>query len=292
MVPLLVALPGGVHGGQRVAQQVRLVDVAPSILDAAGLDPFAETTGSSLLPLIGGSDGGFPDDAWSYAASSNRGVSMRRADRLKYIYNHSAWPPAHGTDELYRLDKDPAEERNLAAGSDDREQLREQALQRLAGVPSGFEIRIRNLGSRTLEGEISGPGVSRYGLKSLGHDASAMTWLRKETARFEVPAGDSLELVVENPEAGTILLSGGFHRPGRDALMTPFELEVEVLGLASGRRLRLEGQTWVEVPPDAELPPATEVRLAVRGAPEDLARPAPTMDDALREQLKALGYVQ
>ncbi len=52
-VPLLVAGPG-VTAGQRVPTRVGLVDVAPTLLDLAGVSPMASAEGRSLAPALRG----------------------------------------------------------------------------------------------------------------------------------------------------------------------------------------------------------------------------------------------
>lgn len=49
-VPLLVKLPGNLHGGVRVPWQVRQIDVAPTLADAGGAVPPAEWQGLELFP--------------------------------------------------------------------------------------------------------------------------------------------------------------------------------------------------------------------------------------------------
>src|SRR5712692_5881333 len=53
-VPLLVRLPGGRSGGARVTSRVRLADVAPTILETAGLPVPGPMQGQTLLPLMAG----------------------------------------------------------------------------------------------------------------------------------------------------------------------------------------------------------------------------------------------
>jgi arylsulfatase len=53
-VPLIVRVPGA-DQGRRIDELVSLVDVVPTVLDAAGLPDVLECSGLSLLPLINGS---------------------------------------------------------------------------------------------------------------------------------------------------------------------------------------------------------------------------------------------
>jgi arylsulfatase A-like enzyme len=53
-VPLLVQRPGGAGGGRRVAERVSLVDVLPTLREAAGLPSSPTDAGVSLLPLVDG----------------------------------------------------------------------------------------------------------------------------------------------------------------------------------------------------------------------------------------------
>ena len=53
-IPLIVRVPGAGPKGQRVAELVRLYDLAPSLLDWCGLPPLAECQGASLRPFLEG----------------------------------------------------------------------------------------------------------------------------------------------------------------------------------------------------------------------------------------------
>jgi choline-sulfatase len=112
-VPLVVRLPRGLaRAGARIADPVSLLDLAPTLMDLAGLDPPApgETDGTSLAPLLRG-DGG--RDAPVLAEYLAEGVTapavMVRRGRHKYI--RCPGDP----DILYDLAADPHERRDLAA---------------------------------------------------------------------------------------------------------------------------------------------------------------------------------
>src|SRR5258708_14815405 len=112
-VPLLLKLPQNQLGGKRVATQVRLLDIAPTALEAAGLPVPSQMQGQSLLriaktnskadlPVYSRSD--FPRQAfgWSVLESWRTG---------KYLYIRAPEP------ELYDLSTDPKATHNLAQSS-------------------------------------------------------------------------------------------------------------------------------------------------------------------------------
>ncbi len=109
-VPLVLRLPGGAHGGRRVAAPAGLADVAPTLLELVGL-PAGETDGASLRPAIAGA----PQPA------------RPQYSETLYPRLHFGWSELFAvTDERFRhvraprpelfdLKTDRAESRNLAA---------------------------------------------------------------------------------------------------------------------------------------------------------------------------------
>lgn len=112
-VPLILRLPGGRLAGTRVATQVRLADLAPTLRRLAGLAP-AESDGEDLEPLFANPRA--PDrPAFSEAdyATFVLGWSPLRAIRMGRRKLIDA--PRR---ELYDLAADPAETRNRYADAD------------------------------------------------------------------------------------------------------------------------------------------------------------------------------
>jgi arylsulfatase A-like enzyme len=112
----LVRWPGRTAPGSLCPVPVCSMDVMPTFLEAAGLPqrPEDHCDGVSLVPLLHGGDRlGREALFWHYPHYSNQGGSpacAMRAGRWKLIEFF-----ADDRLELYRLDEDPGEERNLAA---------------------------------------------------------------------------------------------------------------------------------------------------------------------------------
>ena len=120
-VPLLVRYPKAVRAGTVVSKMVLSHDLAPSLLDIAGAAALADITGASWLPLLRGQDVPWRssflyeyDFEKQFPYTPNvRGV---RTDRWKLIrYPHGDGSPDRFGAELYDLQVDPHELKNLAA---------------------------------------------------------------------------------------------------------------------------------------------------------------------------------
>jgi N-acetylglucosamine-6-sulfatase len=114
-VPMLMRAPGAA-GGTVVEKVVANIDVAPTLLEAAGLRPPGDLDGRSMLPLL--QDHGAPwrsellyEYFWERNFPQTPTVHALRGDRYKYIRYHGIWD----ADELYDLREDPHETRNLIA---------------------------------------------------------------------------------------------------------------------------------------------------------------------------------
>jgi arylsulfatase A-like enzyme len=115
-VPLLFKLPGSVLAGRRVSAQVRLVDVAPTLLSMLSLPLPPTFQGESLVPLMkpGAKVAAVELPAYAETDYPHRafGWSALRSLRSgKYLFVRA--PKA----ELYDESQDKSEQRNLAASS-------------------------------------------------------------------------------------------------------------------------------------------------------------------------------
>jgi choline-sulfatase len=141
-VPLVMRWPGRLPEGRRVAEVVSLVDVVATLVDAAGASPVGPLSGDSLLPLARGDDLATPwkDEAFAeyLAHGVARPMAMLRSGRYKLNYSLDDAP------ELYDLDEDPGELRDLAADPAYRAALEELRTRLLANWdPVTLERRVR-----------------------------------------------------------------------------------------------------------------------------------------------------
>ena len=86
-VPFIIKLPGNMGAGSEVRHIVQMADVAPTILDALGLDVPAQMEGRSLMPLITLKGAFPPRPAFARLRIDDRLMYMAQNRDLKYIYN-------------------------------------------------------------------------------------------------------------------------------------------------------------------------------------------------------------
>jgi arylsulfatase A-like enzyme len=148
-VPLILAGPGISQGvGWGV---VGAVDIAPTIVAAAGGGPVAAFVGKPLLPLR---DGGTSEAAVSIVLNHQTGrrlVACRRA-AYKYIRTETLEEGRLLSEQLFDLSSDPGETIDISAREQERLRLLEQdvvrhlaAAERGQGARESLRERIRKL---------------------------------------------------------------------------------------------------------------------------------------------------
>lgn len=112
-VPLLLKLPRGQMPGTRIKNRVRLLDIAPSVLEVAGVPVSSQMQGQSLIRIAqGGAQVDLPAYTRSDIAQQAFGCSTLESWRAgKYLYIRAPRP------ELYDLANDGAATKNLAENS-------------------------------------------------------------------------------------------------------------------------------------------------------------------------------
>lgn len=132
-VPFIAACPGVVPPNHVVADVVRTLDIAPTMLDLLGLPPLPDAQGVSLRPLLDKAEHHLDLTAYAEAGEPHTLFRLARirtltAGPLKYI--HAPTP------QLYDLLADPGEQQDLASARPaDVARLREQLRALLADAP-------------------------------------------------------------------------------------------------------------------------------------------------------------
>jgi arylsulfatase A-like enzyme len=155
-VAFIAAFPGHLPEGAVIDEPVAMVDVLPTVLDLMGLDPPDHRSGVSLLPLIRGTG----EAPRSIVAETYRpeAYSEKRAlvlDGFKYIHS---WTDDLDWEELYDLEADPGELRDLAAIE----------LERLAAMREALKKRLLEaVAADVVEADLSEKDIER--LRALGY---------------------------------------------------------------------------------------------------------------------------
>jgi arylsulfatase A-like enzyme len=161
-VPWLLRLPGGREAGRVIAAPVGLVDVAPTLLELAGLPVPRSFGGRSLRDLIEGRD----DGAWLEsrpllieAPDARRGAVALRRGREKLVL-----PRREGPAELYDLHDDPGETRDLAPAQPQRAAVLRAELEMWVA-----ELQRQGARAGTLAVPNEEPHPARAALEALGY---------------------------------------------------------------------------------------------------------------------------
>ena len=153
-VPLLLKFPQNQNPGKRVTARARLVDVAPTILEIAGVPIPSQMQGQSLLRIAKAnadqpvySISNFPQQAFGWSS-----LESWRAG--KYLYIKAPKP------ELYDLAADPGATHNLA-------QTSKATLETIAGQLDAFDRRFSDAGNTSRGSELTSSEMQK--LASLGY---------------------------------------------------------------------------------------------------------------------------
>ncbi|MEM1414641.1 MAG: sulfatase-like hydrolase/transferase [Myxococcota bacterium] len=147
-VPLFVKLPENRRGGTVVRHWVQSIDLMPSLLRLEGIEVPAGVQGGDIFE---GSDVVYAEE--SHEGNVLEAVRERRGtDEWKLITANEGNPRGLAPEELYRVDFDPGEQRNLAEDAEALAATQEQlAAQRRRAQEGALEAITRELGRDQLQ---------------------------------------------------------------------------------------------------------------------------------------------
>jgi arylsulfatase A-like enzyme/Tfp pilus assembly protein PilF len=174
-VPLLIKLPEGQPAAKpastRVAAKVRLVDIAPTLLEIAAIPVPSQMPGQSLLRIAKAGGGGGDQPVYSRSDLPQRGFGWSPLESWragKYLYIRAPKP------ELYDLTADPGATHNLAQSS-------KATLDTIAAQLDNFDRRFSGEAGKTCA-DLSSSEMQK--LASLGYAG-----LQKSTCSVAAVAG-------------------------------------------------------------------------------------------------------
>jgi arylsulfatase A-like enzyme len=303
-VPLVFWGADVVPRGRRAPALVRVVDVTPTLLDLAGLAPLAGAQGVSLRPLFEDPTRdldlvGYGESVMMMMTFGSSVLRFVRQGRWKYI--HKLEP------ELYDLDDDPREVRNLAASRDDKlEELRSRLYELIEAAPAPVGdtqitldaesiAELQALGYVAFEGA-TGVGDERAALEVHGPDPNDRVAALRVFGRALALVGSKREaeaipllrsLLAEIPESPTI------HGLLVDAVVEAGDAEEQRATLREGLRLEPESARYrvllaERIRDDEPREAERLLREAVELADCEPAKPALNLAQLLKLQARRL----
>lgn len=286
LVPLIIWFPDRRSAGETIEEQVRSIDLVPTVLDVLDLPPAAGVDGVSLAPLVAGDESGVPAEAWTYSSRAGRGLGLRLGNGLKYIFPNNPWSPDQPI-ELYDLRRDPFEVQTRLDESPTTDAgLEDRARAYMTERSRGLRLRIRNERGGVVTGRILGDAIRAGGTKSVDAACGCLHWDRATGLSFEVAPASEVSIDFEVVFGPVLRLAG--ERRGPDGV-APFRHTFRIRGGRDAQALRLIDGRWtdkgrVSGPPDATISVGWQGSATV-DAPSPSA-----IDPELRKQLEALGY--
>jgi arylsulfatase A-like enzyme/Tfp pilus assembly protein PilF len=178
-VPLVFWRPGLVPAGKVITDPVRLVDVAPTILDLAGAPGLAAPHARSLVPLLTGRGASAPPPAYSETLLPKFYMNWAplRAFRDGHFKLIDAPRP-----ELFDLASDPGELHNLYAEQPRTAATLREGLDRL--VASGDAMSVQTLDREAME-KLAALGYIGAGAEPAASDATSLADPKDFIALFD-----------------------------------------------------------------------------------------------------------
>jgi arylsulfatase A-like enzyme len=300
-VPLVVRAPGAVAGGTVVERPVRMIDMAPALLEWAGLERPTTFEGRVLSEVLA-APAAPGDDLVATATQAQFPTRYAlRTDDLKLIETLDT-----GARELFAIRTDPGETKNLAA----------ERPEDLAKLEARLWAARAVLRERGYQVKVVGPqsGTAKVELRLASEPRSGTFLTIDRTATLGQPRlalstdGEDLTLRAEVDARGTGFRFDRLLSPRNIARDDKLKIEILVDGKTLGHGALALGEKGAAATADvvdiadpaltSAAEPACDapergVRVCLWRYPgEKLAAMPEITDPAVREKLRALGYLQ
>lgn len=167
-VPLIITLPGRIPANERVTDHVRLIDIAPTVLDLLGIPPVRHLEGASLKPLLAGEgrvsapEGSLLPPGIGYSESLLYGTEKKSIIAYPWKYTYEVMSGNH---MLFNLAADPDEMENVAGTDAEALHPLEELLARtMFGISETWYIELSGDGEEhTFDIDVSSRSAQRTG---------------------------------------------------------------------------------------------------------------------------------
>jgi arylsulfatase A-like enzyme len=282
-VPLAIAGPG-IEGGA-IEQQVRLLDLFPTLMELAGAVVDHAIDGVSLTPFLRGASAAVPAEAWSYASTTNFGLSVSFAGRSKYTFNNSAWSPIFGREGWYSLGR--GGERPVAPEQvEDAAFWRGRAREILERSNPGVRLRFSVPEGFRLSAKVDGLVLDPTRVKSTDIDCACVSWSDPARVEVDVSGPEGFTLNFENAEARQFGLE--LTLSTADGPECSLADRISVDDLAAATYLSCDDGKWLKSPEESAAGAALVLWSVGVGGP---AAAPPLANADLEARLRTLGYV-
>ncbi len=145
-VPMIVSWPARWKGGQRRTEACSILDIVQGIAELAGTECPEDWDGDSIIPLLDDEKHEWKDQALVEYYGHNRcsGITMFRQGKWKYVYHATINEKYPAENELFNMEEDPQETKNLADDprcQEIRERLHQAMLDELGEHPDDINVR-------------------------------------------------------------------------------------------------------------------------------------------------------
>lgn len=306
-VPLILRWDGRIPAGSRLPGTVRLLDLAPTLVSAAGGEAPAAWQGIDLLPALTG-EGSLPRlaaFAQHLSAGPTRVATVLEGEKLILFNRREPFQPQDSLQEhLYRVDMGRLERLELYdLESDPREERNLLAAERLAreGPPPGIG-RLDAVLQHQLHRSLRGVRAVADSLPPGGRLSGELRFAEPPQGAIPLGLGPEARLEVDGVRVRFEIVGGpvakGFLLPGEPRRLLSAELRLDGEPLPAGRLRYGAGAPYTGRPLEAaaldtEAFPDPGDVPGLRLWRYSGERPrAQEIDPETRRSLEALGYIQ